>query len=99
MQGCLTKCLVGTVLLLSGCTIDASKLDSIEFNDTILSHSYQEKYGVATGLLNIYVVYGKWELDKETVPAGVCLTPQGFKRYKVEQLLQKYPELKVPDGK
>ncbi len=87
----LKNILIGlTIMTLTSCN---PKFEKLEFNDTILRHSYTEKYGVATGLLNIYVVYGKFQLADKQVPAGLCLTPQGLYEYQIQKLLDSNPEL------
>ena len=80
-------------ITLTSCDNAFSNLDKIEFNDTIFRHSYTKDYGVATGMLNVYVVYGEYKLANIKVPAGVALTPQKFKRYRIKDLLEKYPDL------
>lgn len=67
-------------------------------NDTILRHNYTTQYGVATGLLNVYTVYGTYNLADKQVPPGIALTPQGLKRYHIKDLLDKYPELASPEA-
>lgn len=87
--------ILGASLMISGCTDNRFKdLPVIQVDDTILSHSYTKSYGIATGLLNIYVIYGNYPLADFKVPAGVCLTPQGFKKFNISQLLVDHPELK-----
>ena len=97
----LKKSLIGlaSMVLLAGCQDKTfQNLDYLEFNDTILRHSYTNNYGVATGLLNVYTVYGNYTLagplTDVKVPAGIALTPQGFKTYSISKLLDKNPELK-----
>lgn len=85
--------------MLTGCNDKTfSNLEKIEFNDTILRHSYNEDYGTATGLLNVYVVYGKYKLLDKEVPSGVALTPQGFRFYRIQDLLNKNPDLVSNDA-
>lgn len=82
-----------SIALLTGCSSEFDKAPEIQFNDTILRHSYNLDYGVAVGLLNIYVMYGKFKLQDKSVPAGICLTPQGFRKFSIRSILNKYPEL------
>lgn len=87
--------IVSSCLCLVGCANEFDKAPTIEFNDTILRHNYNTNYGLVTGMLNMYVVYGKYQLADKTIPAGICLTPQGFRKFRIRQLLDKYPDLNV----
>jgi hypothetical protein len=70
----------------------------MKFDDTILRHTYTRQYGIATGLLNVYTIYGTYQLADTKVPPGIALTPQGFKRYNIKELLTKNPELLCPEA-
>ena len=90
-----TLSVVAISVMLTSCANEFDKAPSIEFNDTILRHNFTDNYGLATGLLNIYIMYGQYQLVDKNIPAGICLTPQGFKKFRIRQVLDKYPELNV----
>lgn len=85
-------------MLLAACNSEFDKAPELKFNDVILRHNYTEKYGTATGLLNVYVMYGKYKLSDKEVPAGIALTPQGFMRFKIIDVLNKYPQLQSTES-
>lgn len=96
----LTLCLAGliTMFTVTSCTSEFDKAPAIVYNDTILSHNYTPEYGLATGLLNIYVVYGEYKLADKDVPAGICLTPQGYRKYSIRDLLTANPTLATTEA-
>ncbi len=99
---CVVLVLTGIVTVLTSCE-NYNKLPLKPFNDNIISTTFVSEYGIAfSDTLKLYTVYGQYKVEgplgKQNYPAGVCISMQDITRYPIKELLDKYPELAIPQA-
>lgn len=99
---CTLLVVVGIALVLTSCD-SYDKLPLKHFNDELISTTYIKEYGIGfSKSLKLYTIYGNYKVEgplgKQSYPPGICISMQDINRYPIQELLDKYPDLALPEA-
>jgi hypothetical protein len=90
--------LIGVALFLSACS-EYDKLPVEHFNDELYTSLMVSEYGIAIGnSMTLYTIYGTYETGNKKLPAGLAVHMDKINRYPIKEIIEKYPNLAVPQA-
>lgn len=68
-------------------------MEEISKDEIFIAKTYHRSYGTCQGSRRLYFCFGKSPLGE---PAGVALEPTRYVRFRLKQLLERFPQLEDP---
>lgn len=68
-------------------------LEEVSPQEVFIAKTYHKSYGTVQGSRRLYFVYGVSPLKE---PAGICLAPTHYARFRIKQLMERFPEISDP---
>lgn len=83
-------CLSSLIISCNGKDLSTLPIEEIAKEEVFIAKTYHKSYGTVQGSRRLYFTYGVSPLKE---PAGVALEPSRYVRYRIKDLVAKWPQI------